>query len=62
MTTAHHMYLNSILTATKEKPVAVSYDFLDKVQSDDPELYSRIIKDKSCLPIPAGFELTEVKA
>lgn len=65
MTTAHHMYLNTIKTATKEKPFALAYDFFDTVQNEDPVLFKLIqqeMKNKNCVLIPAGFELTEVKA
>lgn len=65
MTAAHTQYLNSIKTATKEKPFALASDFLDAVQTEDPVLFQLIkqeMKDKNCVLIPAGFQLTEVKA
>lgn len=64
MTAAHTQYLNSIKTATKEKPFALGCDFLDTVQEEDPKLFRLIqqeIKDKNCVVIPAGFELTQVQ-
>lgn len=63
MTTAHANYLESIRTATKEKPFAVSSDFFDKVQNEDPTIFKLLqleIKARTAIIIPSGYQLAEV--
>ena len=63
MTIAHTNYLEAIRTATTEKPVAVSMEFFDHIQAEDPTMYHIIqceIKAKTCVLIPAGYQLAEV--
>lgn len=61
MRTAHENHLKAILTATKEKPCTIDYDFLDMVKEEDVCIYNLIqtaINDKICIVLPAGFKLT----
>lgn len=63
MTTAHANYLESIRTATKEKPFAVSADFFDQVQQEYPNFFKLLqleVKQKTCIIIPTGYQLAEV--
>lgn len=62
MSIAHTNLINSIITATKEKPCAITTDFYDRVQIEDPLTFKCLqagIREKSCIVIPAGYQLAE---